>query len=82
MIDRHFVGETTAITRDAEGRVAEILVTDTQTAQPSRRTVFGAFSKVEETLYEKGKVSPQETFGMTRTDTELSQSQSTARGTL
>lgn len=62
MVDGHFVGEMMAITRDGDGRVAEIVVTNTQMAQPSHRTVFGAFGKVEETVYVNGKVSQQETF--------------------
>ena len=62
MTDGHFVGQTIAITRDANGRVAEILATDAQTALPLHHTVFGHFGTVEETAYSMGKVVQQETF--------------------
>jgi hypothetical protein len=62
MKDGHFVGQEMAISRDGDGRVAEILVTDAQTAQPEERTVFGIFGKIAETAYSLGKVVQQETF--------------------
>jgi hypothetical protein len=62
MTDGHFTGQTRAISRDSEGRVADILATDAQTAQPVHHTVFGTYGAVEDTAYSLGKVVQQETF--------------------
>ena len=61
-VDGHFVGETMALTRDADGRVTEVLMTNVQTGQPEQDTIMGAFGKVEEISYSNGKILQQQTF--------------------
>ncbi len=60
--DGQFLGETIALTRDPEGRVTEVVATNTQTDQVDHRTVFGPFGKLEETTYHMGKIQFQDIF--------------------
>jgi hypothetical protein len=60
--DGKFLGETITLNRDGSGRVKDRETTNTVTSGPSRHEVLGPFGKIEQTVYEDGKIKVHQTF--------------------
>lgn len=62
VMDGSFIGETIELKRGEDGRVAEMLVTNAQTGQLSRRAVQGPYGKIAQTVYQDGETLVDQTF--------------------
>ena len=62
VVDGKFIGDIRALTRDGNGRVTDVNVTNAANGELYRHMVMGPFGKTEETLYQNGKLSGASTF--------------------